>query len=60
MLSAKRNGSDPQIRSQWPYLTAVAVALAALYGLTMARTVTLEDSGVFIVVAKFAGIAHSP
>ncbi len=31
-----------------------------LYGLTMPRTVTFEDSGLFLQVCHFGGIAHPP
>ena len=40
--------------------TAIFVLLAGLYLITMPEHVTLEDSGTFIVVAQFAGIAHPP
>ncbi len=36
------------------------LGLLSLYGLTMPRTVTLEDSGQLILVAHTAGIAHPP
>ena len=36
------------------------LGLLSLYGLTMPRTVTLEDSGQLILVAHTAGVAHPP
>ncbi|MBW2254956.1 MAG: DUF2723 domain-containing protein [Deltaproteobacteria bacterium] len=38
----------------------LAALLLTLYALTMPRTVTLEDSGLFLLVAHSAGIAHPP
>ncbi|MBW1880427.1 MAG: DUF2723 domain-containing protein, partial [Deltaproteobacteria bacterium] len=38
----------------------LAALLLTLYALTMPRTVTLEDSGLFLLVADSAGIAHPP
>ncbi len=41
-------------------LALLALLLLALYAVTMPLTVTLEDSGGFIVVARELGIAHPP
>ena len=42
------------------YPWGVFSALLCLYALTMPEHGTLEDSGAFITVARFAGIAHPP
>ena len=39
---------------------AIFVLLTGLYVITMPEHATLEDSGLFITVAQFAGIAHPP
>ena len=45
-------------RFLWP--GAVFVLLTGLYVITMPGHTTLEDSGILITVAQFAGLAHPP
>ncbi len=42
------------------WMAAIVLALGAVYAVTAARTVTLEDSGVLLVTAWSAGVAHPP
>lgn len=54
---------SPQWQFHWgDYLTALGVALAAItiYLLTLAPTVTGEDSGELVTAAYFLGIPHPP
>ncbi|MDJ0865645.1 MAG: DUF2723 domain-containing protein [Myxococcota bacterium] len=47
-------------RSETLSWAAVCLPLLALYGWTMPTTVTMEDAGLFLVTARFAGLAHPP
>lgn len=48
------------IRREAAYPAALFALLMGLYVFTMSEHTTLEDSGAFILVVKFAGIAHPP
>ncbi len=41
-------------------MAVIAIVLGIVYGLTMPRTVTLEDSGLFLMACHFLGVAHPP
>ncbi len=45
-------------RQEWRWGTCVSLPLLLLYLVTMPHTVTLEDSGLLITTAHFAGIAY--
>ena len=47
-------------RGDWLQAAAVAVAIFTLYAATAARTVALEDDGLFILSSYFLGIEHPP
>ena len=47
-------------RSEWLGAAAVGTVALALYGWTLAPTVTLVDSGELIVAAHSLGVAHPP
>ena len=47
-------------RADWLQAAAVAVAIFTLYAATAARTVALEDDGLFILSSYFLGIEHPP
>lgn len=57
-MMASRVGDGSRMRG-WAGLLAFVVPLA-LYGLTSAPTVTLEDSGEFITAAYWLGVPHPP
>ena len=42
------------------WLALLFIAVFVLYALSTPRTVMLEDDGLFITVARFAGVAHPP
>ena len=44
----------------WQGATIVAVSLFVLYAASAPRTVTLEDSGIFIMSSDVAGVSHPP
>ncbi|MET0591189.1 MAG: DUF2723 domain-containing protein [Polyangiaceae bacterium] len=50
------------MRTPLPFRDAaiVAVAMLVLYAASAPRTVTLEDSGIFIMSADVAGVSHPP
>lgn len=52
--------AEPTLRAEWRYLVAAALGPFCLYLITMPVTVTFEDCGQFILVAKYLGIAHPP
>ena len=50
----------PQLRRDWPHLLGVFASSLAVYVYSMPRTLTLEDSGIFIMSANVAGVSHPP
>ncbi len=48
------------LRTDTVVAAAIAVFLLSLYGITMPGVVTFEDSGLFLQVCEFNGIAHPP
>ncbi len=47
-------------KNDWPHLLAVFFGLLAVYIATAPRTVTMEDSGLFIMSCFHMGISHPP
>jgi hypothetical protein len=52
--------SAPSAPIAWRDAAIVALAVFALYAASAPRTVTLEDSGIFIMSADVAGVSHPP
>lgn len=50
----------PELRTSWVHLSVVAAGAMALYAVTMPPTVTLEDSGLFVMSCANAGVSHPP
>ncbi len=50
----------PDLRREWWWPAAVFVLLLAVYAWSMPRTVTLEDSGLFLMSCHTAGVSHPP
>ncbi len=50
----------PSLRAEWPLPLAVFLFALAVYATSMPRTVTLEDSGLFLMSCHAAGISHPP
>lgn len=55
-----RPPTDAARRPDSVFQALLLVAGLSLYGATLARTVTMEDSGLFLMAARFLGPAHPP
>lgn len=50
----------PSLRQEWPLLVVVGLAVLALDVYSLPPSITLEDSGLFVMAADAAGVAHPP
>ena len=63
---APSSGVEPRAKAPqnspfpWRDVTVVAVVVFVLYAASAPRTVTLEDSGIFVMSSDVAGISHPP
>ena len=48
------------MRREWPWPVLVGLAVLALYTYSLPPSLTLEDSGLFVLAADVVGVAHPP
>src|SRR5512147_2419299 len=57
---AAPDATAPDVKRRWPHAAAVFALTLALYAATAARTVCLEDDGLFVLAARGLGLPQPP